>query len=117
MLHARNNGILRRVTPDPLYEGALRRVEMGVASTLRATPIGAELRKWGFSVEVTGETRGVLAQAIPVEGKGWPTLESRITGERWWEPEGSTHIERIANRLAADLRMKWDRWMLGIEEG
>ena len=98
---------------DPMDE-LMRRMEDGVYTELRRSPIGIELRRWGFSLEISCAQPGLVARAIPMEGRGWPTLESHITGQRWWEPEIPTHIERISNRVEADFRMKWDRWMAGI---
>ena len=98
---------------DPL-EAVMRRMEDGVHAELRRSAIGVELRRWGFALEISCRVPALVARAVPAEGKGWPTLESRISGQRWWEPEIPTHIERISNRLEADFRMKWDRWMAGI---
>ena len=86
-----------------------------VGEILQSHPSLAELHRWGIRIGVTGDARTIRAEGAAVGKPNWPVFESRITAERWWQPQDASHYHRIATRLAADLRMKWDRWQRGIE--
>ena len=100
-------------SPPPDVPGYLRTAH-AVGELLQTHPSLAELHRWGIRVGVTGDAGTIRAEGVAIGKPNWPIFESRITAERWWQPEDPTHFQRIATRLAADLRMKWDRWQSGI---
>jgi hypothetical protein len=73
----------------------------------------SEIRRSGVCLRVTGDEGGVELALEPPAGKSWPLIVARVTGARWWQPEGMEHANRLATRLSAELRMKWDRWVAG----
>jgi hypothetical protein len=109
----------RRTVTDPsstpsATPGYLRTAH-AVGELLQTHPSLAELHRWGIRVGVTGDAGTIRAEGVAIGKPNWPVFESRITAERWWQPEDAAHFQRIATRLAADLRMKWDRWQRGID--
>lgn len=101
---------------DPQREvttAAPERMARSIEQLLPRSEILSEMRSAGLSFAVTGEENSVDAVTVAPPGRQWPTFRARITGVRWWDPESSEHTSRVATRLAAELRMKWERWVGG----
>jgi hypothetical protein len=86
---------------------------LSIESIVKASEALSEIRRCGVGLRVIGDERGVELVLDPPPGKSWPQFSAKLTADRWWRPEGAAHAERLATRLSAELRMKWDRWVAG----
>lgn len=93
---------------DPRYAGVSRTVNQ----MLQIEPELDWARSAGLSISAAGDASEIRARLMVGEREGWTVLEAAVGGDRWWEPETSDHFILLARRLAAELRMKWDRWNL-----
>jgi hypothetical protein len=88
-------------------------VARAIEALLQESRVLRELRSAGLGIVVLGDHSAVVAETVSSPGRSWPTFNACIRSDRWWSNEGADEL-RIATRLAAELRMKWDRW---ISEG
>ena len=87
---------------------AAARMAAWVASLLRDAPSMVILLSGPRVLQVSGTAQGIEGRLVDREFPG-KTLEfARIAGPGWFLPEERAHAGRLANRLAAELRRKWE---------
>ena len=86
-----------------------------VEDSLTSAPGLVEMQQWGFVIAVSGDRSGLTAQAASPNRTHLPIFKAQIAAGSWWSSADSQHAVRLASRLEAELRMKWERWAMGGE--
>lgn len=79
-----------------------------VAAILRGTPSLSGMVGEQRGIEADGRAESIEVRLVD-RGHPEETLESaRIADPSWFVPDEMPHARRLANRLAAELRRKWE---------
>lgn len=84
-----------------------QRMAKHVHLLLQSHPLLAEMKKEFGWIGLSDHERAIWAH-VGNPDRGTYPFEARIAQERWWEPVTRRQGDHLANRLAMELRAKWE---------
>lgn len=79
-----------------------------VAAILRSTPLLSDVVGEQRGIEADGRAESIEVRLVDLDRPEEMLESARIADRTWFEPDEMPHARRLANRLAAELRRKWE---------
>ena len=93
---------------DESRSAAAARMASWVAAILRGTPTLSTMLGNARVLQAVGTAEAIEVRLVDRSQPAEPLEVARIADPSWFVPEEMPHARRLANRLAAELRRKWE---------